>query len=122
MIPTAVALAGACGALARYIVDAGVRTRFAHPSPWGTFVVNVSGSFAAGLVAGLLLYRGLDDAVATVAGVGFVGAYTTFSTFAFEVVEEADQRGSRAALSYALGSIVVGLGAATLGLAISEAV
>ena len=119
MIALGVLLAGGFGAVARYLVDLGVRARVRHASPWGTFVINVSGSLGLGLVTGLVLYHGLGDGPSAVIGVGFLGAYTTFSTYAFEVVEEHDQRGPRPAIGYALGSVAAGLAAATLGLGIA---
>ena len=52
--------------------------------PYGTVVVNVSGSFALGLLVGLVTYQGLDADVRTVVGTGFIGAYTTFSSFSYD--------------------------------------
>ncbi|HEX6476853.1 MAG TPA: CrcB family protein, partial [Acidimicrobiales bacterium] len=78
-----VAVAGALGALARYLVDRVVARRYTL-FPLGTLLVNVSGCFLAGLVLGLVLYHGLATAPAVVIGIGFLGAYTTLSTFSFE--------------------------------------
>ena len=79
-----VALAGALGALARYGVHGLVQSRVASQFPFGTVVVNVTGSFVLGLVVGLATYQGLDADVRTVVGTGFIGAYTTFSSFSYE--------------------------------------
>jgi CrcB protein len=114
-----VALAGALGALGRYAVHGLVQSRTASRFPYGTFVVNVSGSFALGLVVGLLTYQGLDPDVRTVVGTGFIGAYTTFSSFSYDTFALFEAGASRAALVDALGSIAVGLVAATAGFALA---
>ncbi len=108
-----VALAGALGALGRYAVHGLVQSRTASRFPYGTFVVNVSGSFALGLVVGLLTYQGLDPDVRTVVGTGFIGAYTTFSSFSYDTYGLFEVGASRAAMANALGSVAVGLVAAT---------
>ena len=114
-----VALAGALGALGRYAVHGLVQSRTASRFPYGTVVVNVTGSFALGLVVGLLTYQGLDPDVRTVVGTGFIGAYTTFSSFSYDTFGLFEAGASRAALVNALGSIAVGLVAATAGFALA---
>jgi len=99
-----VALGGALGAVTRYLVGGRVSGRLGEP--WGTFVVNVSGSFLLGLLVGL----DPSETVVTVLGVGVLGAYTTFSAYAVEVV-----RGERL---YAGLSVLAGVAAAGLGLAL----
>ena len=79
-----VALAGALGAVARYGVHALVQSRAGSSFPYGTVVVNLTGSFALGLVVGLVIYQGLDADVRVVVGTGFLGAYTTFSSFSYD--------------------------------------
>lgn len=96
---------GAVGAAARYLVDVALMARLGDRWPWGTFVVNVTGCFAAGLLTSRLLV------------VGLVGAYTTFSTYAVEVVK-VDGSSRPAAVAYGLGSVVCGVLAAGLGLAL----
>jgi CrcB protein len=118
-----VALAGAFGALGRYGVHEVVQSRAASRFPWGTVVVNVTGSFLLGLLVGLATYQGLDPDVRTVVGTGFVGAYTTFSSFSYDTfgLFESGATGgrTRAALVHALGSVAVGLVAATAGFALT---
>jgi CrcB protein len=103
-----VAVAGAVGAPARVLVD----RRLARPGPFplGILVVNVTGSFALGLVVGLL--GGPSRAVV---GTGFLGAYTTFSTFAVDVAALPRRDGAR----YAVASVAAGLAAAAAGLALA---
>ena len=82
-----IAIGGAAGALARYGVAAFIQSRFPSSFPWGTFVVNVSGCFAMGLVVSLVLDRiGSSVGLRVLLAVGFIGAYTTFSTYAVESI------------------------------------
>ncbi len=114
-----VALAGALGALARYGVHGLVQSRTASQFPYGTVVVNLAGSFVLGLVVGLATYQGLDADVRTVVGTGFIGAYTTFSSFSYDTVGLLEDGATSAALVNALGSVALGLIAATAGFALA---
>lgn len=116
-----VALAGALGAPSRYALESWTRARRPTVTPVGTLLVNVSGSLALGVVVGLALAHGLDPDVRTVVGTGFLGAYTTFSTYAYEAVRRADERHRRVAAAYALGSVVAATLAASLGLLVTGA-
>jgi CrcB protein len=116
-----VACAGALGALARFGVHGLVQSRAASQFPFGTVVVNVTGSFALGLLVGLVTYHGLDADVRTVVGTGFIGAYTTFSSFSYDTFGLFDTGEVRPALANAVGSVVVGLVAATAGFALAGA-
>ncbi|HEY3669539.1 MAG TPA: fluoride efflux transporter CrcB [Acidimicrobiia bacterium] len=113
-----VAVAGALGALGRYGVHGLVQSRVASRFPYGTVVVNVTGSLMLGLVVGLATYQGLDADVRTVVGTGFIGAYTTFSSFSYDTFGLIEAGEVRPALANALGSVVVGLAAATAGFAL----
>ena len=86
MLIALLVLGGAVGAPARYLVDGVVQSRSRGVAPWGTFVINVSGSFVLGVVTGAVLYHGLGPLPKTALGTGFCGAYTTFSTFSYETV------------------------------------
>lgn len=108
--------AGAVGALLRYEVEYVVRRRSGSDLPLGTLVINVSGSFVLGLLAGLAAHHGLSASVVTVAGTGLLGAYTTFSTFSFDTVGLLERGRAGAALANLGASLVLGLGAAALGL------
>ncbi|MFA5883056.1 MAG: fluoride efflux transporter CrcB [Acidimicrobiia bacterium] len=116
-----VAVAGAVGAPSRYALEWWIRTRRPTITPAGTLVVNITGSLALGLVVGLMLAHGLDPDVRTVVGTGFVGAYTTFSTYAYETVRRAEEGHPRVAIAYAIGSVVAATLAATLGLVLTGA-
>ncbi len=119
MIVVGVLLGGALGAPLRLLVERAASARWTSAFPVGTFVVNVTGSFVLGLVVGLTASGTLDADTRTIVGTGFLGSYTTFSTYAYETVRVAE-RGHRAlAASYALGSIAAGCLAAAAGLALT---
>ncbi len=113
-----VALAGALGAIARYSVHTLVESRVTGSFPFGTVVVNLIGSLALGIVVGLAIAHGLEPDVRTVVGTGFIGAYTTFSSFSYDTVGLLQEGDTRAALVSAFGSVALGLVAATVGLAV----
>lgn len=112
-------VAAALGAPARYLIDGLVQDRTDGAFPWGTFVVNVSGCLALGAITGLGLYHGLGATTRTVVGTGGMGAYTTFSTFTFETVRLAEEGAISEALRNVAASFVVGLAAASAGLALT---
>jgi fluoride exporter len=90
-----VALAGAVGAPLRYVLDAHINESVQSRFPWGTFTVNVLGSMLFGLLVGLQHDGHLAMRAATIAGTGFCGAFTTFSTHAVEsvlLVEDGERR------------------------------
>ncbi|HSO95460.1 MAG TPA: fluoride efflux transporter CrcB [Acidimicrobiia bacterium] len=120
MILLGVLAAGALGAPARYLLEQAVR-RAGQVFPWGTLVVNLSGSFAIGLVTGAALAQGFSPDARAVIGVGFLGAYTTFSTYAYEIVRAAESGEVRVATLYALSSLILGVGLAAAGLAVTGA-
>ena len=108
-----VALGAAVGAPARYLLDRAVQRRFS--GPWGTVTVNVLGSFVLGLLAGSASAGPLQ----LLAGTGFCGALTTYSTFAYETVRRAEAGEPRRALLEALAGITAGVLAAAAGLALA---
>jgi CrcB protein len=112
--------AGAIGAPVRYLVDGAISDRAQGSFPWGTFVVNASGSFALGVLTGLALYHAFPTTPRIVLGTGFCGAYTTFSTFSFETVRLVQEGELGTALRNMLATVVVGAGAAAAGLALAS--
>lgn len=117
----AVAAGGLVGAPARYLVDQAVSDRVESDLPWGTLVINVSGSLLLGLLTGLVLAHRLPAAVQALAGTGFCGAFTTFSTFTFETVRLIEESQVRAAVVNVAVSIGAGLVAATAGVIVGLA-
>jgi CrcB protein len=110
-----VALGAAFGAPLRYLVDRAVQARHDSVFPWGTWCVNLGGSFLLGLLATGLAEGGVSASVVAGLGSGFCGALTTYSTFGYETFRLLED-GSRAyALMNVVGSIVGGVVAAVAG-------
>lgn len=109
-IVVGVALLGGAGAVARVVV-AGALAGGRRGWPWAVTAVNVSGA----LVLGVLDGAGVAGDALTLAGAGFLGAYTTFSGWAFEAHRLARHRGRRAAVAHLLLPLALGLAAAWLG-------
>ena len=116
-----VLLGGALVAPVRYVVDLMVQSRHDSVLPWGTFVVNAAGSLVLGATAGGVAAAGGSDWVLTLAGTGFCGALTTFSTFSFETVRLAEERALGAAAVNVAGSVVVGAAACAAGWSLATA-
>ena len=114
-----VGLAAALGAVSRYVVDQAVANKWESAFPWGTWVINVTGSFILGLLTGFALHHGLSAHVVSVLGTGVCGGYTTFSTFNFETVRLAEGGSLVGAVGNIAGSIVAGLLAAAAGLGLA---
>jgi CrcB protein len=108
-----VALGGVFGAPLRYLVDRAVQGRHDSVFPWGTFAVNVAGSLVLGLVAGL------SGAVYSLLGIGFCGAFTTYSTFSYETLRLLEGGSRFYALANVVANVLAGLGAMFLGLALA---
>jgi len=81
-----VAAGGLVGAPSRYLLDRAISSRIESDLPWGTFVINITGSLLLGFLTGLTLAGRLPDIGKALLGTGFCGAYTTFTTFTFETV------------------------------------
>lgn len=118
---TLLSLAGGVGAVARFVLDGVVRSRVSSAMPWGTILINISGSLLLGLVTGMLGAQLLTPELQLVLGAGFLGGYTTFSTASVETVRLLQQRRMVLALGNLLGTLVVGSAAATLGLVLGAA-
>jgi CrcB protein len=114
-----VAAGGLVGAPARFAVDQWISARTRSVFPWGTYIINATGAFVLGVIAGLVLYQGLADSVSLVVGTGFCGAYTTFSTFTWETVRLIEEGSPGAAIANVAGSLALGLAAAGAGMALA---
>ncbi|HEX9065970.1 MAG TPA: CrcB family protein, partial [Streptosporangiaceae bacterium] len=99
-----VILGAALGAPARYLTDWFIQGRHGSVFPWGTCVVNVSGS----ALLGFLVALATPGAAGVIAGIAFCGAFTTYSMFGFETVRLADERAYRLAAL----NVIVSIGAA----------
>jgi CrcB protein len=116
MIALWMALAGGIGAGSRYSVDAWVRPRVSATLPWSTHLINISGSLLLGLIVGL----DAGNAWHTIAGTGFLGGFTTFSTASVETAHLAIDGRYRAAFVNTFGMLVLSVGAAALGYAVGN--
>ncbi|WP_052890160.1 fluoride efflux transporter CrcB [Thermogemmatispora carboxidivorans] len=116
----ATGLAGALGALSRYVLGRFIAERVTTAFPLGTLVINLTGAFAIGLVFGLTTEHVLHAALQSVLATGFLGGYTTFSTMSWEGVELLRGGSSWLGLLYLIGSALLGLLAAALGLALGR--
>jgi CrcB protein len=102
---------GGFGAVGRFVLDGAVATRLGRSLPYGTFAVNVAGAFVLGVLSG----AELSGDAARLAGTGFLGAFTTFSTWMLESHRLAED-GERASSALNLAvSLAVGIGSAALG-------
>jgi fluoride exporter len=108
-----VLLGAAVGAPLRYLTDRAVQVRHDTVFPWGTFTINMVGSFVLGGLTGF--GSALPGGALMLLGTGVCGAYTTFSTFSFETVRLLENRAYFYAVMNVLVSVVAGIGAAMLG-------
>jgi CrcB protein len=117
----AVAAGGLVGAPSRYLLDRAITGRAESDRPWGTFVINVTGSLLLGFLTGLTMTGHLSEVGKALLGTGFCGAYTTFSTFTFESVRLLEDGRIVDAVGNVVISVALGLAAAAAGLAIGLA-
>jgi CrcB protein len=116
------AVGGAFGAVSRYLVQGWVQDLAGGRFPWGTFAVNISGSFALGLVFALAMDRAiLSPEIRVPLMVGFIGSYTTFSTLMLESWTLAEEGDFTRMLFNLAGSVVIGMIAVVVGLAAGRA-
>jgi len=118
-----IGLGGFAGAISRYVVDGFVSDRTAGAFPWGTLVVNATGSFLLGLLFAMTTERAILPAdIRGPVMIGFIGAYTTFSTYMLESWRLVESGSYGPAMANLAGSIVVGLVAVFAGLVIGRAI
>ncbi len=100
----ALSFAGGLGASSRLLLDGAIRVRVSRSLPIGTITINLTGSLLLGLLVGLTTAGVLADAWRLIAGTGFLGGYTTFSTASFETVRLIQERKWTTALLNGLGT------------------
>jgi CrcB protein len=116
-----VGIFGAAGAISRYWLDGRVSDMVHGQFPWGTFVINVLGAFLLGLLVALTTERLLPHPHWRIAlGIGFLGSFTTFSTYTYETVKLAEDGALGLALFNSIGMLALGLLAAASGLALGR--
>lgn len=108
----AVAVGGALGSVARYLVAIGIGRMFGTSFPWGILFINVSGSALIGAFAGLFALRwNLPEVARVFLTVGICGGYTTFSSFSLDVWYLVERGETWAAFAYVAASVVLSIGA-----------
>ena len=118
-----IGIGGFAGAIARYLVELRVAAWTGGSLSWGTFVVNISGSFAVGLLSALIVERSaLPAELRGPLMIGFIGSYTTFSTLALDSWRLAEGGAWLSAGANLLGSVGIGIVAVIAGLAIGRAI
>ena len=118
-----VAIGGAFGAGMRYLMGGAVLRQFGDAWPYGTFAINVLGSFLIGVLGGWLAFKGeagLQMRLLLVTGV--LGGFTTFSAYSIETANLIEKKAWFEAASYSLGSVAAGLVAVFIGLWIARKV
>jgi CrcB protein len=114
-------LCGGAGSLARYLVGMAVTARMGSRFPWGTLLVNVSGSFLIGLIMTVLTERAsLSPNWRFALVVGFLGGYTTFSSFEWETFAAVRAGGFWIGAMNVAGSVTLGYAAVWLGAALAR--
>jgi len=116
-----VGLGGFVGANARYFLGVWAAARFGTTFPYGTFIINISGSFILGLIMGTLEGHVLSPVVRWSMAIGFVGAYTTFSTWTYETLRLIEAGSWLLAAANVFGSALVGMAAVIGGVAMGRA-
>ncbi|PFE05703.1 fluoride efflux transporter CrcB [Bacillus cereus] len=106
-----IGIGGFCGAVARFSISNVMKKKYGNVFPYGTLFVNIVGSFLLGLLYG----ANVSNTWLLLCGTGFMGAFTTFSTFKFELVQLIHKREGQKALLYLVMSYIIGIFCAFLG-------
>jgi len=109
-----IAVGGAAGALCRYGLGVAVGVR---SFPWATLGINLTGSLVLGFIVAFSTDRGWSSTTTIPITIGFIGAYTTFSTFSYETFKMIDDDRAAAALAYVVASLLGGVLLAAVGYA-----
>jgi CrcB protein len=119
MLYLIVFLGAGIGGAMRHGVNVAATRLFGLEFPYGTFIVNVVGSFAMGLLAGYFAYRaGVSQHVRLFLTTGILGGFTTFSTFSLDAAVLVERHSFGAAAGYMIGSVAAGVAALFFGLAV----
>lgn len=115
MLLLAVMAGAGVGAASRWLADQWVQARHDSLFPWGTWLINVTGSLILGVVLAGYSAGDVSEGGLALLGVGFSGGFTTFSTFGYEAVRLVEDGSGRLAFGYVASSVIVGLAAAIAG-------
>lgn len=117
----AVALGGALGSVARYMLSLAIQNATGSSFPLGTLIVNVTGAAILGFLMQLFVMRTASTpAFHVMLTAGFCGGYTTFSTFSYETIRLIEQGAWRNASAYVIASVLLSLGGVLLGVRIAS--
>ncbi|KGP78960.1 MULTISPECIES: fluoride efflux transporter CrcB [unclassified Paenibacillus] len=110
-----IGLAGMLGAVLRYSLGRWISGSLGTAFPWGTWVINISGSLLLGLLYGWHQSASISYGIWVIWGTGFCGAYTTFSTFGYETLGLLGQERYSRAVVYVISSVLLGVAASFAG-------
>ena len=118
-----VAIGSAVGGVSRFALASAIQARVGTPFPWGTLVINITGSLVLGFILRYALHTpAISPEVRALLTTGFCGGYTTFSTFSYEAATLLEEGGWQRAALYVLASVLLSLAAVFLGFAAADAV
>jgi len=121
MMYLAVAISGGLGALLRFLVSRGIGSAAAQTFPYSTLFVNVLGSFLVGFLTWILLYKlQVNEVLRNAVLIGFLGGFTTFSSFSIEVVTMLEQQHWAKALAYLVSSVLCCVVMCFVGIALAK--
>lgn len=107
------------GGMLRHAVNMLTLRWFGPNFPWGTFLINVTGSLAMGLVVGFLVHRNLPGTgLRLFIATGLLGGYTTFSTFSLDTITLWERGQIANAMAYVIGSLILSFAGLWLGMAL----
>jgi CrcB protein len=115
----AIGVAASVGAILRYVVGVMCGRFFGTGFPIGTFVINISACVFIGWFLTIANIRSVSDTARIAVAVGFIGTYSTFSTFAYESSALLEEGAGIKAFAYMLGSVIGGLIAVRIGIAMA---
>lgn len=113
-----VAMGGALGAASRHLVSKGALTLASPAFPWATFLINITGCLAIGIVAGLAGAGSISPSARLFLATGILGGFTTFSAFGLETQSLLSSGRLEAAFGYVLGQLILGVLGVFIGLAV----
>ena len=110
-----VGIGGVFGAILRFLLARWITSKTSASFPFGTWIINISGSFVLGLLAALHMGHVVSDWLWLLVGTGFLGAYTTFSTFGYETIQFLEKKEGKKAAIYVSTSVILGVFFAWIG-------
>lgn len=110
-----VGIGGTFGAIARFLLGKWIASRKSSVFPFGTWIINITGSFILGILASLYVVNIIPEWFWLLFGIGLLGAFTTFSTFGFETIQMLKNKDTKNTVIYVFTSVVLGITFAWIG-------